>query len=224
VVVFIFQTWGSGWWSLEFWFLEPWLLCVLRDFHRCEGHLTRNCIQLKHKIQDLVDQKIIEIEEPQRKTNHGVLKNPLPNYDKGESSTPNGKDKNLNHIHDTLILHLSEVEDPHDNVEIHDEKNMITTNKQVNNTQTEDGQHFTSNEIHINKTITIPSRIIHDTTTIDYPINVIKIKGEHEQSSINATIRAQTKYILEGSTSKTPVASAYQYNIVNRLQKIRTQI
>jgi hypothetical protein len=43
---------------------------------------------LKHKIQDLVDQKIIEIEEPQSKTDHGVFKNPLPNYDKGESSIP----------------------------------------------------------------------------------------------------------------------------------------
>jgi hypothetical protein len=36
-----------------------------------------------------------------------MLKNPLPNYEKGESSILDTKGKNVNHVHDTLILHLS---------------------------------------------------------------------------------------------------------------------
>jgi hypothetical protein len=67
----------------------------------------------------------------------------------------------------------------------------------------------------------IPSRLAHG---VDHQISVIKIKGEHEQSSVNATMRAQAKYILEGSTSKTPIALASQYNIVNQLQIIQMQI
>lgn len=143
------------------------------DFHRCKGHLTRSCIQMKHKIKDLVDEEIIEIEGPQSNTDHGVFKNPLPNYEKGESSTPNGKDKNVNHIHDMFILHLSKVEYPHNNVEIHDEKNTITTNKKVNNAQPKDGQNLTSNETHINNTIKIPSRLAHD---VDHQITPSKSK------------------------------------------------
>jgi uncharacterized protein with NAD-binding domain and iron-sulfur cluster len=46
-----------------------------------------NCMQLKHKIQDLVDQKAIQIDEPQSNTDHGVFKSPLPNYDKGGEHT-----------------------------------------------------------------------------------------------------------------------------------------
>jgi hypothetical protein len=42
-----------------------------------------SCMQLKHKIQDLIDQKIIQIEGLQTNVDHGVFKNPLPNYDKG---------------------------------------------------------------------------------------------------------------------------------------------
>jgi hypothetical protein len=42
-------------------------------------------MHLKHKIQDLVDQKIIQIEGPQSNTDHAVFKNILPNYEKWES-------------------------------------------------------------------------------------------------------------------------------------------
>jgi hypothetical protein len=49
-------------------------------------------MQMKHKIQDLIDQKIIQIEGTQNNMDHDVLKNPLPNYEKGESSIPSSKD------------------------------------------------------------------------------------------------------------------------------------
>jgi hypothetical protein len=73
----------SSWWNKAHYY----------DFNRCKGHLKSSCIQLKHKIHDLVDQNIIEIEGPQSNTSHGVFKNLLPNYEKGESLAPNGKEK-----------------------------------------------------------------------------------------------------------------------------------
>jgi hypothetical protein len=130
---------------------------------------------------------------------------------------PTRKDKTINHIHDKLILHLSEVEDPHNNVEIHEEKNTIITNSQGNNDQPIDGHKFTSNETYIDNTITIPSRLLHDTIITNNKINFIKIKGKQEHSSINATTKAQEKYVLKRSTSKTSDALASQYNLIDQL-------
>jgi hypothetical protein len=109
------------------------------------------------------------------------------------------------------------MEDLNNDVELHDEQNTVTTNCQINNPQTEDGQSFNSTETHINDIITTTSRLVHDMTTIENQINIIKIKGKQENSSINATTRAQAKYILKGSTSKAPITLTYQYNIVDQL-------
>jgi hypothetical protein len=65
---------------------------------------------------------------------------------------------------------------------------------------------------------------MHDTTIANNKINVIKIKGKQDHLSINATMRAQEKYILKGSTSKTLDAPTSQYNIVDQLKKILAQI
>lgn len=112
------------------------------------------------------------------------------------------------------------MEDPHNNVEIHNEKNPIIPNKQVNHAQSEDEHNFTSNKTHVENTIKIPSSLMHDTKILNNQMNIIKIKGKHDHSHINATMRAQEKYVLKGATSKTPNISASQYNIVNKLKKI----
>lgn len=75
-LITLLNTWGfepkvkSSWWNEAHY-------C---DFHWCKGHLMSSCMQLKHKIHDLFGQNIIQI-GPQSNTNHGVFKNPLPNYE-----------------------------------------------------------------------------------------------------------------------------------------------
>jgi len=103
----------SSWWN-EAHFLE---------FHRCKGHLTNSCMQLKDKIQDLIGNKVIQIEESQANIDHGVFKNPLPNYDKGESSNMNGKGKGVIYVYDGTIYHISTVEDHTNNIEINNTPN-----------------------------------------------------------------------------------------------------
>lgn len=66
--------------------------------------------------------------------------------------------------------------------------------------------------------------ITQDMAANDNQINVIKIKDKQDNMPVNMTTRAQSKYVLKGSTSKTPIAPSNQYNIVDQLQKIPAQI
>lgn len=52
-------------------------------------------MKLKYVIQDLIDNKIITIDEHKSKNNHTTFKEPLHNYDKRGSS--NSKDAKINY-------------------------------------------------------------------------------------------------------------------------------
>lgn len=68
---------------------------------------------------------------------------------------------------------------------------------------------------------------VYDTTInhisiVDNQIIVIKINDKQDNLLVNVTTRGKSKFILKGSTSKTPVAPSSQYNIVDQLKNIPT--
>lgn len=85
-------------------------------------------MQLKHLVQDLIDNKIIFVEGPQTNVDHGAFKNPLPNYEKGESSSSNNKGNNVNHVYDTTIFNIFVVHN-----QIHDKQDIVPADLKVCN-------------------------------------------------------------------------------------------
>lgn len=77
------------------------------DFHRNKGHQTDDCQWLKHVIEDLIDNGVITVDGHKTNELHTTFETPLPNYEKGESSTmQNGKGKakvNYVHTYDNMV-------------------------------------------------------------------------------------------------------------------------
>jgi hypothetical protein len=63
-----------------------------------------NYQELRNLVQDLIDNGTITIEGHHTNNNHQAFKNPLPNYQKGESS--NNKGKSVNNVEDNIICHI----------------------------------------------------------------------------------------------------------------------
>jgi hypothetical protein len=61
------------------------------NYHRCKGHKTNNCQALRNLVQDLIDNGTITIEAHHNNNDHQAFKNPLPNYQKGETSMSKAK-------------------------------------------------------------------------------------------------------------------------------------
>lgn len=61
------------------------------EYHRSKGHKTMSCFQLKHMIQDLLEQGVIEVDPPHATSNtdHTIFKTPLLDHDKGKASSSN---------------------------------------------------------------------------------------------------------------------------------------
>jgi hypothetical protein len=55
-------------------------------------------------VQDLIDNGTITIKGHHTNNDHQAFKNPLPNYQKGETS--NVKGKSLNNVEDNIIRHI----------------------------------------------------------------------------------------------------------------------
>lgn len=66
--------------------------------------MTNNCQGLKNLVHDLIENDTITVEGHHTNEEHQAFKNPLPNYQKGESSSDKGK--NVNHFYDTTINHI----------------------------------------------------------------------------------------------------------------------
>lgn len=201
------------------------------DFHQNKGHKTNDYMQLKHLIQDLIDNKTIFVEGLQTNNDHRAFKNPLPNYEKGESSSSNNKGKNVNYVYDTTSLHIEVFDD-----QTHDKPYLIATDDPINDSILEHEQDMIATENNHHDIDTTPHQIndlvpinlITSITTNDNKINDIKIREKHENSPINAITRGHAKVTLKGanpSTSKaTIVVPSTQYNIVDQLKKIPAQI
>jgi len=59
------------------------------DYHCIVGHKTSDCMKLKHCVQDLIDQKKVNLKkttQPSPNVNLGAYKDPLPNHNKTSSS------------------------------------------------------------------------------------------------------------------------------------------
>lgn len=74
------------------------------NYHRCKGHRTNNYQALWNLLQDLIDNSTITIEGHHTNDDHQALKDPLPNYQKGE--TLDSKAKNINNVEDNIICHI----------------------------------------------------------------------------------------------------------------------
>lgn len=86
----------------------PWYnenhLC---DFRKIKGHTTANCMRLKNIIQDLIDEKIINVEQPAGNQDLKIYMNPMPDHNKGNNK---GKKKyvNVNHVYNHFSTYLDE--------------------------------------------------------------------------------------------------------------------
>lgn len=166
-------------------------------YHQNKGHMTKNCWQLKHAVQDLIDQKKVFVEGHQTNKYHTMFKNPLPNYHKGESSSAKTKGKNVGYVYDTIILCFSAAKEDEELCNQIDQNNDITSTNLVQHMEKSENQ-----------------------------INVITLNGKQEYQPVNATTRAQSKVILKGASISSPSVDppSNQYNLIDKLQKIPAQI
>lgn len=87
----------------------PWYdenhLC---DFQKIKGHTTTSCMRLKNLIQYLIDDKIINVEQPAGNQNLKIYTNLMPNHNQGNNR---GKKKytNVNHVHDHVVIPIDEM-------------------------------------------------------------------------------------------------------------------
>lgn len=61
------------------------------NYHRNKGHTMKNQFKLKDTIQDLIDQGKVVTDGLVKNSNHKDFKQPLPEYEKGETSKANKK-------------------------------------------------------------------------------------------------------------------------------------
>lgn len=55
-------------------------------FHNGPGHTVENCWKLKHIVQDFIESGKLQVDGLNTNADHKAFKEPLPNYDKGETS------------------------------------------------------------------------------------------------------------------------------------------
>lgn len=69
---------------------------VFCDYHQAKGHKTSSCRQLKNLIQDLIEQRVMEVGGPQFPSNadHTIHKNPLQDHGSRNPSMSNANNNN----------------------------------------------------------------------------------------------------------------------------------
>lgn len=121
-----------------------------------------------------------------------MFKNPLPNYEKGESLSSNTKGKNVNYVYDTTILHIKVVDD-----QTHYKLDLTTINDPIDDNIIEHEQNIIAIENHHHNIDTtshqindlVPIDLIANITANENKINVIKIREKQDNSPINAITR-----------------------------------
>ena len=69
------------------------------EYHHTKGHKTTSCFQLKHAIQDLIDDGVIVLDATlTSNADHTIFKDPLASHDKGQASSSNAQ-SNVNYTH-----------------------------------------------------------------------------------------------------------------------------
>ena len=67
------------------------------EYHCTKGNKTTSCFQLKHAIQDLIDEGVVVL-DPSLSSNadHTIFRDPLASHDKGQASSSNAQ-SNVNY-------------------------------------------------------------------------------------------------------------------------------
>lgn len=79
------------------------------EYHHNKGHPTKNCMKLKHDIQDLLDASKIVVGNHTTNADHKAFKEPLPSYEQGGSSKSKGDAKvNYAYMNDDNVINMIE--------------------------------------------------------------------------------------------------------------------
>lgn len=79
-------------------------------------------------VQYLLDKGDIMVDGHKINDDHEAFKNPLPNYDKGASSSSNNKGVGINHIYDNTINHISTYGNQINVIKIKDKQEHVPVN------------------------------------------------------------------------------------------------
>ena len=72
------------------------------EYYQYKGHKTLNCVNLSHKIQDLIDDGDVVVDGHNKNVDHKAFKEQFPSYDNGESSKSEPQNK-VNYTYSNVI-------------------------------------------------------------------------------------------------------------------------
>lgn len=80
-------------------------------FHNGIGHTIENCWKLKHIIQDLIENGNLKVDGLNTNVDHKAFKEPLPKYEKGETSKPKDGKAAINYTYTATenVINMLEV-------------------------------------------------------------------------------------------------------------------
>ena len=79
------------------------------EYHQNKGHKTLNCVNLCHKIQDLIDDGDVVLDGHNKNADHKAFKEPFRTYDKGESSKEKSHKKtNYTYANNANVINMVE--------------------------------------------------------------------------------------------------------------------
>lgn len=87
-------------------------------FHNGIRHDIEHCWKLKHLIQDLIENGKLEIHGLKTNVDHKAFKEPLPKYDKGETSKPKDCKVAINYTYTSIenVINMPKVVDENVNM------------------------------------------------------------------------------------------------------------
>ena len=84
-----------------------WNETLYYEHHQNKGQKTLNCVNLHHKIQDLIDDGDLVVDGHNKNSDHKAFKEPFPTYDKGESSKSKPHQKvNYTYSNDDNVINM----------------------------------------------------------------------------------------------------------------------
>lgn len=104
------------------------------EYHKNKGNKKNECMRLKHVIQDLIDDGVIKVDNPQNNKDHMTFKTPFFNHEKGEPSNSNQNNKrsnaevNFSHTYDIDINSQSGYKNKINVIMVKDKQEKETSN------------------------------------------------------------------------------------------------
>lgn len=87
-----------------------WNESTYYEYHQNKGHKTSSCIQLRHKVQDLIDNGDIVVDGHNKNLDHQAFKDLFPTHNKGESSGAKNSNAKVNFTYtvDNNVINMIE--------------------------------------------------------------------------------------------------------------------